>query len=218
MQSYGVSSSVATQTTILGDHPPILKNVTLASNGTAFDMLKGTVLGQTLNASVSVGAGNTGNGVMGEVTLGAAAVAEVLTLICTAEVSDKGTFSVTGSKTGKHADLTVATAYNNGLVSMTLADGAEDFDADDTFTIQVTASGSYCGVNPDGTDGSQTAHAVLLEDVSVPASGGEKAVAVVHGLVISTNLVWTHDGITDAEKAVALANLELVGVYNQAEG
>jgi len=59
------------------------------------------------------------------------------TLLCTAEVGDAGTFSVQAPDGSFLPDLTVAVAYSN-QIALTIADGAEDFDTGDTFTVLVT--------------------------------------------------------------------------------
>jgi len=80
---------------------------------------------------------------------------------------------------------------------------------------KITASGKYTGFNPDGTDGSETAAAILAGDISVPASGDEKSAAYVHGEFLKTGLVWTHSGITDGEKLAAYASLKTAGIYTK---
>jgi hypothetical protein len=212
-QTLGMTTASQTVTSVLGDHPVVQKPITLKSVGATLTLKCGTVLARAFGTTVTEGSENVGDGAMGTVTLKSAAVPETFTLTCTAESLDAGTFSVVGSKTGVHADLTVGTAYDNGFFAVTLADGAEDFDEGDTFTITVEG-GTYERLDPDSSSGKQTAVTVLLEDVTVPASGNEKAVALAHGVVVADNLVFTHTGITDEEKAQALADLEAVGIYH----
>ena len=61
--------------------------------------------------SITADANNTGNGTGSAVTVVGAVPDETITLVCTAAATNAGTFSVTGSKSGRHDDLTVAVAY-----------------------------------------------------------------------------------------------------------
>ena len=77
----------------------------------------------------------------------------------------------------------VGTAYE-GQVQFTLADGSTDFSAAAQFTIAVaianaTNASTYVAFNQDGTDGSQTAAAVLWEACTTGASADGAAVAIV---------------------------------------
>ena len=80
---------------------------------------------------------NIGDGTVGSLAVIEATVSEIWTLTCTAEAANSGTFSVVGSVSGAKADLTVAVAYDNSQIALTLADGAEDFDIGDIFIIDV---------------------------------------------------------------------------------
>lgn len=91
----------------------------------------------------AVGYTGTGNGTL---TLGGtypsagthpATVTENWTITCTAG-GPTGTFSVTGSVSGAQAAVTVGTAYDNGKVAFTIADGAVDFIVGDQFTFSTT--------------------------------------------------------------------------------
>jgi phage tail sheath gpL-like len=95
------------------------------------------------SATSDAGDDNVGNGTMGSITVNATLQPRpgVYTLVCTAEASSAGTFSVTDPDGTALPNLTVASAYDSGTgLTFTLADGAEDFDEGDTFTITVPAS------------------------------------------------------------------------------
>jgi len=124
-QNFGINSNSVTPNTVLGDHPPVTKAITIATTGAEAIYTRGTVLGK------------------------------------------------------------------------------------------ITASGLYAGLNPLAADGSETAAVVLLDDVTVDDTNDEPAVALVHGVVIADELVWTHDGITEAEQTAALDQLEAAGIYNK---
>lgn len=91
--------------------------------------------GATPGAAVP-GGGNVGDGTVGSITSDASAPTETITLTCTAEAANAGTFSVVGSVSGVLPDATVGVPYNS-VINFTIADGAEDFDIGDTFTIEV---------------------------------------------------------------------------------
>ena len=75
----------------------------------------------------------------------------------------------------------------------------------------VTASGKKVQLDPAAADGSEVAAAILYGDVDA-GSGDEAAVFMEHGVAIDNYLTWP-DGISDAEKATAVAELKAVGIY-----
>ncbi len=75
----------------------------------------------------------------------------------------------------------------------------------------VAASGEYVPLDPSATDGSETAAGVLYDAVD-STGGAVTAVAVVRDAELKENyLVWPA-GITDAQKAAALAQLRALGM------
>lgn len=82
-----------------------------------------------------------------------------------------------------------------------------------TVLAKVTASGKYVGFDPDGADGSETAAVILARDVTVDASVDSVGLGYVHGEFREDELVWTHTGITENEKAAAVADLMAAGIY-----
>ncbi len=98
-------------------------------------------MGKGLSASTPVAdSNNKGNGVMSEVTVGANTLSEYWLAECIAETANGGTFAVTGTVSGGHANATVGTQYisNNGEVSFTISDGSKDFELGDIFTFSTT--------------------------------------------------------------------------------
>lgn len=100
----------------------------------------GVILGGTFAATGAAvaGSGNTGNGVMGAITVTAGAKAGVYTLEITGAASNAGSFSVTDPDGIFVDDGDVAAAFSAGGLAFTLADGATDFVVGDTFAITVT--------------------------------------------------------------------------------
>lgn len=171
-------------------------------------LLKGTVLGiKTKSSVVSTPGTNTGNGVMGAITLGTQAKAGTYTLKCTAAAGNAGTFQVLDPSGVALPNLTVAVAYTGGHLNMTLADGATDFIVGDTFSIAVTGDNKYYPSVAGAVDGTNDPKAILLEDLAI--STGVTATALVRSAIIEpSKLVWDSSYDLLAEKTAALAYLE----------
>lgn len=93
---------------------------------------------------------NVGNGTPGAWTLIGEWPAETLTFTCIAVAANAGTFKVEGSKTGRHANLTVAVAYSIILQQLKPGDKILSFfcqpDAggliiDDTANVHIDSAG-----------------------------------------------------------------------------
>jgi hypothetical protein len=172
------------------------------------------VLGKvTKGAAASAAfAGNTGNGAMGAVTVGANALPGVYKLVVLDPVTNAGSFELE-DPTGKIvATGKVATAFNAGGLSFTLADGATDFIAGDGFNITVAAgSGKYVEYDDTGTDGREVAAGILFDDVDA-SSADKPGVAIVRAAEIaSAKLVWG-SGQDNTMKANGLADLATLGI------
>jgi hypothetical protein len=70
----------------------------------------------------------------------------------------------------------------------------------------ITASNHYNQLNPAGSDGTETARAILVEDVDA-TSEDVPALAFVLGKFRTSDLVWP-GGATDAQKKAALLDLQ----------
>lgn len=130
--------------------------------------------GNASAGSAVAGSSNVGNGTVGTVSVqDDYTVSETVTLTCTAEALNGGTFSVTGSVTGSMGNATVGSLFRYPdsaayQVSFTIADGAEDFDVGDTFTIALTESKALI------------AEGILSEAVDA-SSGDEVSSAYIEG-------------------------------------
>jgi hypothetical protein len=144
------------------DPVAITKNIILAAG--AGKLARGTVLGKILVGSVSAVAksgGNTGNGTITGLAIGAAAKIGVYKVRCTAAAAGGGTFSVTDPEGYRLGDTIAGVAYT-GPISFTIAHGAADFVAGDGFDVTVpVGSGKFKTVNSANADGSQAADCVL---------------------------------------------------------
>ncbi|HFA60150.1 MAG TPA: head decoration protein [Rhodospirillales bacterium] len=76
----------------------------------------------------------------------------------------------------------------------------------------VAATGKVKALDPAATDGSQTAAGVLLEPVDATAGDRDDGILLArHAIVADHALVWPA-GITNAEKATAIAELKAIGI------
>lgn len=181
------------------------------------DLAAGSVLGRvnTGTASSTAYAGNTGNGTMGTVTVSGPAKPGVYALTIIEPGSNVGTFIVTDPDGVFVGQGDVAAAFSAGGLAFTLADGATDFAAGDGFTIAVAVSASkYKLYDPENTDGSEVARAILWDAVDA-TDGDLPGVAIVRDAEInSAELTW-FSGATDGEKATGLAALATVGIIGR---
>jgi hypothetical protein len=100
----------------------------------------GVILGAAFAATgaSAAGSGNTGNGTMGAITVTAGAKQGVYTLEIVEPAANAGAFVVRDPDGILVDNGTVAVAFSAGGLAFTLADGATDFVAGDTFAITVT--------------------------------------------------------------------------------
>lgn len=174
----------------------------------------GAVLGKrTKNSAVATAGANTGNGVMGAITLGALAEVGTYKLRCIAAASNAGTFAVFTPSGYRLADMTVAAAYSGDHLNFTLADGATDFIVGDTFTIAVSGDGKYDYAKAGAVNGLADAVAVLL----VPVDASEDDIADV--LILERDAIVSAQGLTfhssvddDNKRAAMIAGLKKVGI------
>ena len=175
------------------------------------NLVSGTVLGQVTDASgITAGGGNVGDGVAGAVTVGTEIQNGTYTLTCTAEAVDAGTFSVVAPNGASLPDLTVAVAYVGSHINLTIADGAEDFDVGDTFTIDAIRK-EYGIFNAGASDGTQTAVAVLFNQVDASSSEQDCVVVKRDAEVKGHTLTW-NSGTTEVQKSTAIVSLANVGI------
>lgn len=114
--------------------PAIVDGVALMSEG-------------TLSAVATAQAGNTGDAAMPTVTVAAGTKQGRWRLVIETEASNAGTFDVVDPDGILVGNGTVAVAFAEGGLSFTLADGANDWDINDTVFIDVsTTSGRFEGI------------------------------------------------------------------------
>ncbi len=169
----------------------------------------GHVLGKVSvgTASAQASSGNTGNGTISAITVGAGAKAGNYKITCIEPIAGSGVFAVEDPD-----GITIGSAHVGavftGPINFTLTDGATDFVAGDLFTVTVTAgSGKYKEYNPANTDGSNHAVALLLDNVDATAADKEVVIIARHAEVNAAEIVW-FTGATDPQKATAIAQLK----------
>jgi hypothetical protein len=174
----------------------------------------GTVLGKiTLGAaSAAAVAGNSGNGTMGAITVGAGAKPGVYKLVFVEPATDAGAFIVEDPDGIVIGSGDVAAAFSAGGLGFTLADGSNDFAAGDAFNITVAAgSGEYVPVDAAADDGSHEAVAVLYganEQGSIDAtSASVEVVLLVRDAELNGNHLEWAVSQSSGQKAVHLASL-----------
>lgn len=173
----------------------------------------GTVLGQVTIGAVTVAAdaGNTGTGTLtpADPPVGPAVKTGDYLLACDlAPTSGDVVFSVLDPSGGRLGDATVGSAYANDHLAFTIVQGtAADFVFGDNLTVSVApGSGQYVQFDPDAADGSQIASAILFGDADAASAPVAAAVTARLTTVTKAELTWPA-GITDGEKAAALASL-----------
>lgn len=158
----GVSSETYTPDKLLAGCDVITRQETIAAGA---NLARGTLLGRiTLGAATGTKASGTGDGTIGDVTLGAKAQVGTYVLTCTATAGNGGTFSVFAPDGTRLKDLSVGVAYTSPHINLTVADGAADWGAGAVINVVVAAgSGKLIKSLAAAVDGSQTPVAILAD-------------------------------------------------------
>ena len=170
------------------------------------NLTKGAVLGLVALGSASAVAdgGNTGDGTISAVTVGASAIPGDYVVEIVEASADAGRFSVIDPNGDRLDDGDVASAYSNGHLGFTIADGAADFEVGDKFTITVAAgSGKYKLATAAAADGSAAPIAILAEDCD--ASGGDKSAVIYLAGDFDERKLTFGSGLTAAGSRVDMA-------------
>lgn len=183
--------------------------VTIASGQ---DLKAGHVLGKLSATSISGSADsdNTGDGTIGSLSINSGAVNGDYRAVVTEPATDAGTFNVYDPNGVFIDDGTVGSAFSGGGVDFTISDGGTDFVAGDAFTITVSGSGEHKEYDPSNTDGSDTAVAVLYDNVDATGGAVDAAAIVRDAEVSSGDLIW-FDSATDAQKTTGKDELQSNG-------
>jgi len=192
------------------------ENITiLAGSGAARVLLAGQSISK-LFAGTGVSAadaGNTGDGTMGALTVGARAKVGAYELVCIEPATDAGMFLLTDPDGVVIGVATVASAFTSLHLSFTLADGSANFIAGDRFTLTVTEGASkWLAFDQDLTTGEQFVDGILRDDVTAPDAVDATGVAYVRDCEFNGGeIVWPAD-ITGAEQTEAEVQLAKLGI------
>lgn len=174
----------------------------------------GAVIGKILvgAAVAAAAAGNTGNGSVGAVTVGAGAKAGVYRVTCIEPATNAGKFTIEDPDGATIGVATVAVEFAAGGLAFTIADGATDFAAGDAFTITVAAgSGLYKAWDPAAADGSQVAAAVLYAATDASLAN-VRAVGFVRDAEVNGHCLEWPAAATADQKAEAARQLAAAGI------
>lgn len=186
---------------ILSEANGSLSREEVTVSGGAF--VAGTVLGKiTVGAATAAAIVGTGNATISTIAVGAGAVPGVHTLRAIS-ATKLWLLSPEGQYLGQ---ATAGTEANIGGLTFTVTAGGTAMVAGDSFAITVAAgSGNYTAHDPDATNGSQIAAAILYAgvDATTATTGG---ITARQTEVNAETLTWAA-GISADEKAAAIAAL-----------
>ena len=157
-------------------------------------------------------AGNTGNGVLGTWTLSTGVRVGVYRAVALEPVTNLGTFALYGPDGNYIARIIVGTAYAGVGVAGTIADGATDWLAGDTIDITVAPATVQDIVPwvPSASDGSDEVLGIMLIANTVAI---DRAVVLVRESIVKlSQLVWAASVTTQAQRDVAIAALNRMGI------
>ena len=188
----------------------------LAGAGAERALKVGAVIARRTRSTVTMtaGDGNTGDGeaTLADPPLGVRAEAGIYRLACITAGADGGTFQVLSPKGYVLPDLTIGTAYEGGHLNLTVADGATDFVAGDTFAIEVSGDGKVVGLDPTAVDGTAEAIGIVAYDVTAPDGADTEVTAILRDAVLADRAIGWLAGIGETARAVAIADLEARGI------
>jgi hypothetical protein len=228
---------VATETKRLGDvlkyeferEMGFCRKAVTAYEAGAKTYTPGTVLGKTLvsgSAAAVAGAGNTGNGTMGSITVSSHAKVGQYVLRVTVASSNAGAFELLNSNGSVVGTGNVASAFVGAGLAFTLADGSNDFIVGDTFVITVTGTEKYKILENTASDGSAAFAGIYIGasnglgiDTSVAATTDTTVLILERGpaLVAKEGLTLGASINTAAEKAALYAQMAAVGIIAEAQ-
>lgn len=177
----GFIRTTLTRDNLLANPKYIAKSVVIDENQT---LVRGAVLGEkTLGSTITPGAGNTGDGVLGSLVLGEEIKKGNYVITCIATTGD-GVFSVVDPDGVAMENCVVGDPYYNDAIAFQITAGATGFAVDDEFTITIAAgNGRFVLSLAAAVDGSEDVDSILLEDVTTGAGETQIATALVSGEV-----------------------------------
>jgi len=171
------------------------------------NLKRGTVLGQQSSSpiSASAAAGNTGNGTIGTLSVGASPKTGVYTAVAT----DATHFAVTDPEGNAVGTATAGAAFSTGgQIGFTITAGGTAFVAGDEFDITVSdATGGYIESVKSASDGSQNPSVILADDADAtngPVTTGGYVMGEFNGNALTFDVSWTLATLTSAARAYGI--------------
>lgn len=166
----------------------------------------------TATSASAVAGSNTGNGVMGAITVSNTAKAGAYSLKFTKAVTNAGDFQLVDPNGVVVGTGSVGAAFSGGGLAFTLADGSTDFAVGDSFAITVAeGSGHYAKHDPVGIDGRDKAVAVLFDAVDATLADAEGVIIARDAEINGAEITWI-TGISGGNKTAGIASLASNGI------
>lgn len=186
-------------------------------------VIAGTVLGKisaggAVSAAQAANAGNTGGGTLtlANPAFAAGAKLGVYQITCTTGGADGTSKFRVEDPDGVVVGTATGGAAFNKAIKFTIAHATANFVEGDGFTVTLNQAsdeddGKYAPLDLAGTDGRQTAAAVLYEGCDATDADVRRVITARDTEVTAGELIWP-TGISDGDKATALAALATHGI------
>lgn len=203
-QQPGIQADVYIPDQLIADAKNLVSQPIVLLSG---NLKRGTVLGQQNSSPITAAAkaGNTGNGTIGSLSVGASVKVGVYTAIAT----DSTHFAVTDPEGNAVGTATVGTAFSTGgQVLFTITAGGTAFAAGDEFDLTVSdATGGYIECVKTAVDGSQNPVAILADDADAsagPVTTGGYVMGEFNGAALTFDASWNLATLTSAARAYGI--------------
>lgn len=196
-QHPGVQAYTYNPDQLIADARSLVTQPVLLASG---NLKRGTVLGQQTENPIQVvaGTGNTGNGTITGVVLGAAIKTGSYQLVATTATK----FNITSPAGDVLGVATVDAAFAHAEISLTISAGATAFKAGDSLTLNVfDAVGTYVECVRTATDGSQNPLAVLVDDADAtrgPVTAGAYLAGEFNAARLIYGATWSLPALVSA--------------------
>jgi hypothetical protein len=203
-QQPGIQADVYIPDQLIADAKNLVSQPIVLLAGT---LKRGTVLGQQSASPISAAAkaGNTGNGTIGTLSVGASPKVGVYTAIAT----DATHFAVTDPEGNVVGTATAGSAFSTGgQIAFTITAGGTAFVAGDEFDITVSdATGGYIECVKTASDGSQNPSVILADDADAsagPVTAGGYVMGEFNGNALTFDASWTLAGLISAARSFGI--------------
>jgi len=202
-QQPGIQAQVYVPDQLIADARNLVSQPIILAAGT---LKRGTVLGQQTAQPVTAAAtaGNTGNGTIGTLSVGAAPKTGAYSLVAT----DATHFSVTDPEGVVLGNAVAGTPFTGSEINFTITAGGTAFVAGDSFTVTVSdAVGTYIESVKTASDGSQNPVAILADDADAsvgPVSTGGYVAGEFNINSLTYDASWTPATLVTALRAYGL--------------